>query len=308
MCLENSEWGRLLSQITGNCVFCHIKFDARPVCDWSRPLPIAATVAQASDAVYMKASPPPFQGAINRGREASGSQCNEIKPNQPQLPVFYWALFQFPSCVSICIRKILSVAASACYTASVWGTLCEFKVRDLCVYVCVASSFCTLQGMAHLLKMCSWWCQCHHNILPSRSSKRRHEFITNSMRCFLTFPAVSELWMWGSTANGSARECVFYKSRPESRTGAAVEAECLSVSMCLRGCYCETDSVWGHAEWETSILFGHTADSHSPYSQTDVSKRSARCCCLLYHTAQASLPNHSFFPHHFAISKGSVAS
>ncbi len=49
MCLENREWGRLSSQLTGNCVFCHIKFDARPVCDWSCPLPLAATVAQASD-------------------------------------------------------------------------------------------------------------------------------------------------------------------------------------------------------------------------------------------------------------------
>lgn len=90
MCLENREWGRLSSQMTGNCVFCHIKFDARPVCDWSGPLPLAATVAQACDVVYMKASPPLSQGAINRGREASGSQCNGIKPNQPQLPVFYW--------------------------------------------------------------------------------------------------------------------------------------------------------------------------------------------------------------------------
>lgn len=31
---------------------------------------------------------------------------------------------------------------------------------------------------------------------------------------------------------------------------------------------CETESVWGHIEWETFILLGHTADSHSPYSPT----------------------------------------
>lgn len=91
---------------------------------------------------YTKVSPPPIQGAINRGREASGSQCNEIKPNQPQLPVFYWALFQFPFCISICIRKILSVAASACWVHA--GTLCEHNVKDLCM--CVMSSFWTPAG------------------------------------------------------------------------------------------------------------------------------------------------------------------
>ena len=39
--------------------------------------------------LYTKVSPPPVQSAINRGREARGSHCNEIKPNQPQFPVFY---------------------------------------------------------------------------------------------------------------------------------------------------------------------------------------------------------------------------
>lgn len=55
-------------------------------------------------------------------------------------------------------------------------------------------------------------------------------------------------------------------------TGALARASWLSVvraSMCL----CEIESVWGRAEWETSILFGHTADSHSPYSQTVTSAR-----------------------------------
>lgn len=97
--------------------------------------------------LYTKISPPPIQRAINRGR-ASGSQCNEIKPNQPELPVFYWALFQFPFGISICIRKILSVAAAA---AACWvhvGTLCEHNVKDLCM--CVMSSFWTPQGMTRL--------------------------------------------------------------------------------------------------------------------------------------------------------------
>ena len=82
----------MCSQIAGNCVFCHIKFDASPLCDWSCPLSLAAAVAQAGDVVYMKAGALLSQGAINRGggvREASGSECNEIKPNQPQLAVFY---------------------------------------------------------------------------------------------------------------------------------------------------------------------------------------------------------------------------
>ncbi|TWW70138.1 hypothetical protein D4764_18G0009440 [Takifugu flavidus] len=30
-----------------------------------------------------------------------------------------------------------------------------------------------------------------------------------------------------------------------------------------RGGSREAEGVWGHAEWETSILFGHAADSHS---------------------------------------------
>lgn len=54
----------------------------------------------------------------------------------------------------------------------------------------------------------------------------------------------------------------------KSRTGTASVDEHLYVSMCLCESFCETESVWGHAEWETSILFGHTADFHSPYSQT----------------------------------------
>lgn len=87
-----------------------------------------------------------------------------------------------------------------------------------------------------------------------------------------------------------------------SRTGTAIVAERLRVSLCE--CFCETESVWGHAEWETFILLGHTADSHSPYSQTLTFFGNAPLDsdCLLFHAAQAPLPNHSFSLHHFAIS------
>lgn len=105
--------------------------------------------------LYTKVSPPPVQSAINRGREARGSHCNEIKPNQPQFPVFYWALFQFLSCISIYIRMILSVAA-ACWVHV--GTLCENNVKYLCVCM-LCPHFEPLQGTTHLPKMCSWWWQ-----------------------------------------------------------------------------------------------------------------------------------------------------
>ncbi|KAM7371816.1 hypothetical protein PAMP_009026 [Pampus punctatissimus] len=70
------------------------------------------------------------------------------------------------------------------------------------------------------------------------------------------------------TTNTSIGNCVGNKRQTENRTGDALVAERLCVSVCLCECFCETESVWGHAEWETSILFGHTAYSHSPYSPT----------------------------------------
>lgn len=118
MCLGDTGRELLSSQINGNCVFCHIRFDARPVCDWSCPLLLTGVDSQATDAVLMNAGLS-FSGWYKWGRggrggiEASSCQCNEIKPDQPELPVFYWTLFQFPFCFSICIRKILKVAASA---------------------------------------------------------------------------------------------------------------------------------------------------------------------------------------------------
>lgn len=152
MCLESRASGRLSSQITDSCVFCHIKFDARPVCDWSCPLPLSTTDAQTSDVVHIKAGPPPSQGAINREREASGTQCNEIKPNQPQLPVFYWASvqsFQFLLCISICIRNILSIGClcvldrlvhggTLCISMWVCENVCEkaARVKDNVKYLC----------------------------------------------------------------------------------------------------------------------------------------------------------------------------
>lgn len=119
--------------------------------------------------------------------------------------------------------------------------------------------------------------------MPSRSANRRLETVINSPLRLLTFPAVSTLCTWGPTVDASGKvigdrsaqglcsaivESGSVRGRLESRTGTATVAERLRVSMCLRECFCETVSVWGHAEWETSILFGHTADSHSPYSQT----------------------------------------
>lgn len=67
--LESGERGRLSAQITGSCVFCHIKFDARPPPDWSRPLPIMVAVAQAVDVVPVNAGlplsrPPPSLGVL----------------------------------------------------------------------------------------------------------------------------------------------------------------------------------------------------------------------------------------------------
>lgn len=79
--------------------------------------------------------------------------------------------------------------------------------------------------------------------------------------------------------------------------------------MCLCECFCETESVWGLAEWETSILFGHTAESHSPYSPTLTFWNGLLVCdCFFYHATQASLPSRSFFLHHFAISQGALGS
>lgn len=79
--------------------------------------------------------------------------------------------------------------------------------------------------------------------------------------------------------------------------------------MCSCECFCETESVWGLAEWETSILFGHTAESHSPYSPTLTFWNGLPVCdCFFYHATQASLPSRSFFLHHFAISQGALGS
>lgn len=54
----------------------------------------------------------------------------------------------------------------------------------------------------------------------------------------------------------------------------------------------ETESVWGHAEWETSILFGHTADIHSSCSEALLDR-------LPYAAAQASLTSTDHFSHQF---------
>lgn len=50
--------------------------------------------------------------------------------------------------------------------------------------------------------------------------------------------------------------------------------------------------VWGHAEWEMSILLGHTADSHSSYSEALLER-------LPYAAAQASLTSTDHFSHQF---------
>lgn len=55
MCLGDTGRELLSSQINGNCVFCHISFDARPVCDWSCPLLLTGVDSQATDAVLMNA-------------------------------------------------------------------------------------------------------------------------------------------------------------------------------------------------------------------------------------------------------------
>ncbi|CAG12192.1 unnamed protein product [Tetraodon nigroviridis] len=54
----------------------------------------------------------------------------------------------------------------------------------------------------------------------------------------------------------------------------------------------ETESVWGHAEWETSVLFGHTADSHSSESEGLLDR-------LSFAAAQASLTSTDHFPRQF---------
>lgn len=97
MCLENRKRGWLSSQITGNCVFCHIKFDARPVCDWLCPLPLVATVAQASDVVYIKASPPPSQGAINRGEKPRALSVMRLNQTSLSSQCFIELYFSFHS-------------------------------------------------------------------------------------------------------------------------------------------------------------------------------------------------------------------
>lgn len=95
----------------------------------------------------------------------------------------------------------------------------------------------------------------------------------------------------------------------ESHTGTTIVAASLCASMCSCECFCETESVWGLAEWETSILFGHTAESHSPYSPTLTFWNGLPVCdCFFYHATQASLPSRSFFLHHFAISQGALGS
>lgn len=64
-----------------------------PVCDWPRPPATRPPPPQDSSEPAMlrtKVGPPPIQAAINRGAEKPrGSQCNEIRPNQPRLAVFY---------------------------------------------------------------------------------------------------------------------------------------------------------------------------------------------------------------------------
>lgn len=52
ICQENKKTGRLSSSIAAKCVFCHIKFDARPLHDRSPPSSLAAAVARASDVVH----------------------------------------------------------------------------------------------------------------------------------------------------------------------------------------------------------------------------------------------------------------
>lgn len=44
--------GRLSSPIAAKCVFCHIRFDARPLHDRSPPSSLAAAVARATDVVH----------------------------------------------------------------------------------------------------------------------------------------------------------------------------------------------------------------------------------------------------------------
>ncbi|CAB1454206.1 unnamed protein product [Pleuronectes platessa] len=94
---------------------------------------------------------------------------------------------------------------------------------------------------------------------------------------------------------------ICWQSR-ESPTGTAAVAERRCASMCL----CECLYVWGQAEWETSILFGHTAESHSPTLTVWNGLLDSRR--LSYHDAEASLFNHSFSLHHFAISQGALGS
>lgn len=104
----------------------------------------------------------------------------------------------------------------------------------------------------------------------------------NSPLCFLTFqqfPCYAcdclllpvETWSLTSVRKACALPLLnpdLVKGRQKNCTDKAIVADRLCVSVCLCECFCETESVWGHAEWETYILFGHTADSHSPYSPT----------------------------------------
>lgn len=54
----------------------------------------------------------------------------------------------------------------------------------------------------------------------------------------------------------------------------------------------EMESVWGHAEWETSILFGHTADSLGSDSEGLLDRHP-------HAAAQASLTSTDHFSHQF---------
>lgn len=146
--------------------------------------------------------------------------------------------------------------------------------------------------------------------MPSATTSPWLQTVMISSTLLPDFPELSTLWMWGPSVASSGRVMVngsmllvlcpcWITSRgrqTEGRTGTTTwlnvgVGACAWVERC-----CETESVWGHAEWETSILFGHTADSHSPTLTFWNGLLDS------YHIAQASLPNHSFFLHHFAIS------
>lgn len=147
--------------------------------------------------------------------------------------------------------------------------------------------------------------------MPSRSADRWLEIPSTSLHDFpSSFPHYArearpplpvEKWQLYLGARGSCRAIVesgCVKRQTESCTGTVIEAERLRVSMGLCECFCETVSVWGRAEWETSILLW----TYWCFSQPIFSERSARLLTVFFHrAAQASLPYHSFFflLHHF---------